>query len=124
MNVRNSKILLKSLVAGCALALAAGCATTSQLEEVRAEAAEAKRMAEQAQSQVANARSMIEEAMAAAREAKAEGETELQHIRRELEQIRLVADEVLPAEADKTAKENAARGAAAFVEENGKAKIA
>src|SRR6056297_1667562 len=69
MNVRNSKILLKSLVAGYALALAAGCATTAQLEEVRAEAAEAKRAAEQAQSQLANARSMIEEAMAAARAA-------------------------------------------------------
>jgi len=69
MNVRNSKILLKSVVAGCVLALAAGCATTSQLEEVRAEAAEAKRAAEQAQSQLANARSMIEEAMTAARAA-------------------------------------------------------
>ena len=69
MNVRNSKILLKSLVAGCVLALAAGCATNAQLEEVRAEAAEARRMAEQAQSQVENARSMMQEAMAAARAA-------------------------------------------------------
>lgn len=70
----------------------------------------------------ANIESAKEEAMAAAREAKAEGEAELQDIRRKLEQIRLVADEVLPAEAHKTAKENAARGKAAFVEESGKAK--
>ena len=70
----------------------------------------------------ADIESAKEEAMAAAREAKAEGEAELQQIRRQLEQIRLIADEVLPAEAEKTAKENAARGAAAFVEENGKAK--
>lgn len=71
MNALNSKILLRSLVAGFALAMAAGCATSSQLEEVRAEAAEAKRMAEQAQSSMANARSMIEEAMTAARAAQA-----------------------------------------------------
>lgn len=70
----------------------------------------------------ANVESAKEEALAAAREAKAEAEAELQEIRRELEQIRLVADQVLPAEADKTAKENNARGAAAFLEENGKAK--
>lgn len=69
MNVRKSKFVFKSLVAGCALALAAGCATTSQLEEARADAAEAKRMAEEAQTQVANVRSMVEEAMAAARAA-------------------------------------------------------
>ena len=69
MNVRKSNIVFKSLVAGCALALAAGCATTSQLEEARADAAEAKRMAEEAQTQVANVRSMVEEAMAAARAA-------------------------------------------------------
>ena len=70
----------------------------------------------------ADIESAKEEAMAAAREAKAEGEAQLQQIRRELEQIRLIADEVLPAEADKTAKENAARGQAAFLEQNGKAK--
>jgi len=69
MNVRNSKIILKSLVAGCALALAAGCASTSKLEEARADAAEARRMAEEAQTQVENVRSMVEEAMAAARAA-------------------------------------------------------
>jgi len=71
MNVRNSKILLKSIAAGCALALAAGCATTSDLEAVRAEAAEARRMAEQAQTKVDNAASMINEAMEAARAAQA-----------------------------------------------------
>ncbi len=70
----------------------------------------------------ADVESAKEEALAAAREAKAEAEAKLQEIRRELEQIRLVADQVLPAEAEKTAKENAARGEAAFVEESGKAK--
>ena len=70
----------------------------------------------------ADIESAKEEAMAAARAAKAEAEAELQAIRRELEQIRLVADQVLPAEAEKTAKENAAKGEAAFLEENGRAK--
>ena len=70
----------------------------------------------------ADVESAKEEALAAAREAKAEAETQLQEIRRDLEQIRLVADQVLPAEAAKTAKENNARGDAAFLEENGKAK--
>lgn len=69
MNVLKSKILLKSLVAGCALAMAAGCATKAQLEEALAEAAEAQRMAEAAQTQVDNAASMISEAMDAARAA-------------------------------------------------------
>lgn len=63
-----------------------------------------------------------EEALAAAAAAKAEAEAELQKIRRELEQIRLVADEVLPAEAQRTSKELHARGAAAYIEEDGKAK--
>jgi outer membrane murein-binding lipoprotein Lpp len=71
MNVRNSKFLLKGLVAGCALALAAGCASTSQLEEVRAEAEEARRMAQEAQSTIDSVRSMVEEALA---EAQAAGE--------------------------------------------------
>lgn len=70
----------------------------------------------------AEVESAKEEALAAARKAKAEAEAELQQIRRELEQIRLQADQVLPAEAEKTAKENAAKGKAAFVEESGKAK--
>lgn len=69
MNVLKSKILLKSLMAGCVLAMAAGCATKAQLEEALAEAAEAQRMAEAAQSQVDNAASMISEAMDAARAA-------------------------------------------------------
>ena len=42
MIVQKSRIILKTLIAGGALALAAGCVTTQQLEEVRAEAAEAK----------------------------------------------------------------------------------
>ena len=71
MNVRDSKILLRSLAAGCALVLAAGCASTSDLDAVRAEAAEARRMAEEAQTKVDNATSMINEAMEAARAAQA-----------------------------------------------------
>lgn len=70
----------------------------------------------------AEVESAKEEALAAARKAKAEAEAELQQIRRELEQIRLQADQVLPAEAEKIAKENAAKGKAAFFEESGKAK--
>ncbi|MEX2500203.1 MAG: hypothetical protein WD397_15150 [Wenzhouxiangellaceae bacterium] len=71
MSVSNSKILFKSLVAGCALVLAAGCATSSQIEEIRAETAEARRIAEDAQAKVDNAASMINEAMEAARAAQA-----------------------------------------------------
>lgn len=71
MNVPDSKILFKSFVVGCALVLAAGCATTSDLEAARAEAAEAKRIAEEAQTKVDNAMSMINEAMEAARAAQA-----------------------------------------------------
>lgn len=69
MNVRNPGFMLKGLAAGMALALAAGCATTSQLEEARADAAEARRIAEEAQSMVENARNLAQQALDAARAA-------------------------------------------------------
>jgi len=71
MIVQKSRIILKTLIAGGALALAAGCVTTQQLEEVRAEAAEAKRTAEQAQQMVEQARGSMQQAMEAARAAQA-----------------------------------------------------
>jgi len=71
MKVRNYNILVKGLAAGCALTLAAGCATKAQLEEVRAEAAEAMLAAEEAQDRIDNAAGMINEAMEAARAAQA-----------------------------------------------------
>ncbi|MDX1625059.1 MAG: Lpp/OprI family alanine-zipper lipoprotein [Wenzhouxiangellaceae bacterium] len=74
MNVRSSKFALKTLAAGCVLALAAGCASTSQLDEVRAEAEEARRMAEEAKNMVEQARSSIQEAMEMARAASAAAE--------------------------------------------------
>lgn len=59
--------------------------------------------------------------LAAAREARATAEQELQGIRSELEAIRLQADTVLPAEAEKRAQEFRAKGAAALVRERGAA---
>ena len=58
---------------------------------------------------------------AAAKEKKAKAEQVLQTFRAELERLRLEADEVLPAEAQRQAKELRARGDAAFLEENAKA---
>lgn len=57
----------------------------------------------------------------AAREARATAEQQLQQIRGELEGIRLRADSVLPAEADRVAKEHRARGEAAILRERGAA---
>lgn len=61
----------KALIGGFALALAAGCATTAQLEEVRAEAAEANRMAADATARLEAAQSSIRQALDAARAAQA-----------------------------------------------------
>jgi flotillin len=69
----------------------------------------------------ATARSEEEMAQAAAQQARAAAEAELQDVRKELEQLRLVADVVLPAEAQQQAQALAARGAAASIEENGRA---
>ncbi len=62
-----------------------------------------------------------ETTLAAAREARAKAEQELQQIRAELEAIRLQADTVLPAQAQKRAQEFKARGDAALVRERGMA---
>ncbi len=69
----------------------------------------------------AEARASEERATAAARQARAESERKLQEIREKLEQLRLQADVVLPAEAKRQAQALSARGAAASIEENGRA---
>jgi flotillin len=66
-------------------------------------------------------RSAEERTLAAARQARAEAEQELQGIRSELEAIRLHTDEVLPAEAQRTAQQLHARGQAAIIREQGAA---
>jgi len=67
------------------------------------------------------ARSEEEITTAAAKEKRAKAEQVLQALRAEFERLRLEADEVLPAEAQRQAKELRARGDAAFLEENAKA---
>lgn len=69
----------------------------------------------------ARAESELKRAMGAGQQARAEAEQELQTIRRELEQLRLQADVVIPADADKRARELIAKGEASHIEENGKA---
>jgi Uncharacterized protein conserved in bacteria len=67
------------------------------------------------------ARSEEERTIAAEKEARAKAEQQLQTVRAELERLRLEADKVLPAEADKQAKTLQARGSAAVLAENAKA---
>lgn len=62
-----------------------------------------------------------ERTQAAARQARAEAEQELQGLRAELEKIRLMVDQVLPAEANLVAQEHRARGEAAILRERGQA---
>jgi len=69
----------------------------------------------------ARAESELRRAKAAGQQARAEAEQELQGIRRELEELRLQADVVIPADAEKRARELIAKGEAAPIEENGKA---
>ncbi len=69
----------------------------------------------------AEAESELNRAKAAGHRARAEAEQELQTIRQELEQLRLQADVVLPAEAQKRGRELIAKGQAAPIEENGRA---
>jgi flotillin len=66
-------------------------------------------------------RSQEERTAAAAREARATAEQELQKVRAELATIQLQADTVLPAEAERQAREYRARGEAALIRERGKA---
>lgn len=67
------------------------------------------------------ARSEEERTIAAAKEARARAEQLLQTVRAQLERLRLEVDEVLPAEAEREAKELRARGKAAAVNENAQA---
>ncbi|MFB6372499.1 MAG: flotillin family protein, partial [Bradymonadaceae bacterium] len=67
------------------------------------------------------AKSEEERAQARALEARAEAEQELQQVRTELEKIRLQADVVIPAEAEKVAQELKAQGEAAEIAEQGRA---
>ncbi len=69
----------------------------------------------------ANARSEEETTEQAALQARAEAEQELQTLRKSLEETRLNADVVLPAQAQLTAAEFLARGNAAEIGEQGKA---
>ncbi len=67
------------------------------------------------------ARSEEKRAEAGAQEARARAEQALQTVRAELERLRLQADEVLPADADRQAKELWAKGNSASVAENARA---
>lgn len=68
-----------------------------------------------------DASSEEERTTAAAAEARARAEQELQTVRMELEKLRLEADEVIPANADKQARELLAAGEAAPLAENARA---
>ncbi len=70
-----------------------------------------------------NATAIEREAEAAAKTARAEAEKDLQAIRNELEQRRLQADVVIPAEIERQARELLAKGEAAPTLENGAAQI-
>lgn len=67
------------------------------------------------------AKSEEERTIAAGKEARARAEQQLQAMRANLERLRLEADEVLPAEAQRQARELQARGTAASLGENAKA---
>lgn len=69
----------------------------------------------------ASAKSEEERAEAAAHAARAEAEKELQGIRADLEQLRLQADVIIPAEIEQRVAELVAAGEAAAIAENGKA---
>ncbi len=69
----------------------------------------------------ARARSEEERMLQMVLQARAEAEVELQQIRQQLEKTRLVADQVLPAEAERQAAGLRARGQAAHIEADGRA---
>lgn len=60
-----------------------------------------------------------ERSLAAAREARAIAEQELQHLRAQVEAVRLKVDQVMPAEAQQQAQQHRARGEAAIHRERG-----
>ena len=70
-----------------------------------------------------NATAVEREAEAAAKTARAEAEKDLQAIRNELEQRRLMADVIIPAEIDRQARSIIAKGEAAPTLENGAAQV-
>ncbi len=70
-----------------------------------------------------NATAVEREAEAAAKTARAEAEKDLQAIRNELEQRRLMADVIIPAEIDRQARTILAKGEAAPTLENGAAQV-
>lgn len=67
------------------------------------------------------ARSEEERTTAAAQEARAKAEQKLQAVRAQLERLRLQAEKVLPAQAEKTAQKLRAKGEAALLQENAEA---
>ena len=69
----------------------------------------------------AQAESEMLRAQAAGHQARAEAEQQLQEIRQGLEKLRLQSDVVLPADAERRAREFIAKGDAAPIEEDGKA---
>ena len=69
----------------------------------------------------AQAESELQRAKAAGDQARAEAEQQLQQIRQGLEKLRLQADVILPADAERRARELIAKGDAAPIEEDGKA---
>lgn len=69
----------------------------------------------------AKAKTEEEKTTAAAQEARARAEQELQQVRSVLEELRLQADKIIPAETMKRAREMQAKGNAAPIAENGKA---
>ena len=91
-------------------------------EEAAAEIVQAEnRVAQEKAEFEAKARSEEERTQQAALQARAEAELELQKIRKELEELRLQADVVLPAQAKREAETLRARGKAAYTEAEGRA---
>lgn len=95
------------------------------VETTQSEVAKRKNELHQIKAELeAKAKSEEEKTAAAALEARALAEQELQTIRSQLEQIRLQAEKVIPAEAMKIARELQAKAQAAPIAENGKAQAA
>lgn len=69
MNFKNQKLAIKAMIGGFALAMAAGCATSQQVEQAQADAAEARQAAEEARNMVQQVQSDVQEALEAARAA-------------------------------------------------------
>lgn len=91
-------------------------------ENVEAQIARMKNELRRIQAELdSRVKSEEERTAAAAREARAKAEQELQQVRSQLEELRLKADTVLPADARRIEHELRARGDAAIIRERGKA---